>query len=1098
MTSGDDDDQQPASFQELRKRWAEQELGLKPQEPSPVRPSTSPRPQLQSVASTYSPNTGFGFNSTPLQSRAAPASEPALKPPGPRIPPKPATNPVGSPSVAQPPPPTTSPIAQQQLPNTKNRPAQPVSALAQQFKKQTMLSDSSNIEKLEPTGAASSSIVSQDPFVDDDEAESDSSDSGISLSSSSSSGDSDGDERIVQRVHRREGLSDPLREPPLPPGASKKTGMPPPPPPPSRKYHSAARPAATDIPKASESTAAPPLLPPRPSMHGRPQLDGIPILPPRPSVSTLARSHTIAAAGVNHHLHQNISPPSVDDLGTGSGGGNGGLRRSQSTRATSARKAMQMQQANGIYPDVRQASRKKPYIDNREKRLKVQHNGAIRAVALSRSILATGAHETRIWNTDTYQQLHSIDPSGPNDNSDKVSSLAFAPGRIPNEEGHTLWAGLKDGDILVIQTMSGNIMTRPMSKHDGPVTSIIRYKNLEIWTIDDNGILKIWEPHSVTIKEEHEVTPQSTATLLDGRDLYMANNRKIYVYRFGAHGVPTQSARIPNDLGNITQLATVPYHAGKVFVAHDNGKVSLWDSSNLDRFDVITVSLYGITSMVAVGDHYVWMGYNTGMIYVYDTRPSQWIVVKMWKAHETGIVNLAVDNTGIAVGDNTIQVASMDSHGHVALWDGLLPEYWREQEMDRRRSEYCEERDAKVLICSWNIDANKPEKLSARDDSLVRDWLHGMQDPDIIVVGIQEIVDLESKKLTARSLFASRRKIGTLAEADELLTHRYTLWHDYLVNLINETYRLSKYTVIKTDQLVGLFSCIFVKDSMLAYVSNIESTLVKTGMKVMNKSLHGNKGGIAIRFKLDGSSLCFVNCHLAAGQSHLQQRNADAEGILQTAEFPAGEDHSIFVNGGDGSMIMDHEHCFLSGDLNYRINLTRSKVMELISTPDLKASLLEMQREDQLLKQRQTNPLFKLLLFNESPIDFLPTYKYDPNSTQYDTSEKKRVPAWCDRILYRSRGAECLFYQRHEVLASDHRPISGGFNIRIKHINESSKEVVVHQVESDWRRYRDKWVQDRKVQFVEDYNIFDQHESRQRLIAADWDVERVIEQILGY
>lgn len=54
------------------------------------------------------------------------------------------------------------------------------------------------------------------------------------------------------------------------------------------------------------------------------------------------------------------------------------------------------------------------------------------------------------------------------------------------------------------------------------------------------------------------------------------------------------------------------------------------------------------------------------------------------------------------------------------------------------------------MICSWNIDANKPERILGEDDKAVREWLGTMEDPDIIVVGIQEIVDLESKKQTAR------------------------------------------------------------------------------------------------------------------------------------------------------------------------------------------------------------------------------------------------------------------------------------------------------------------------------------------------------------
>lgn len=42
--------------------------------------------------------------------------------------------------------------------------------------------------------------------------------------------------------------------------------------------------------------------------------------------------------------------------------------------------------------------------------------------------------------------------------------------------------------------------------------------------------------------------------------------------------------------------------------------------------------------------------------------------------------------------------------------------------------------------------------------------------------------------------------------------------------------------------------------------------------------------------------------------------------------------------------------------------------------------------------------------WREGPIAFLPTYKYDVGSMGlFDSSEKKRAPSWCDRILFRTR-----------------------------------------------------------------------------------------------
>jgi hypothetical protein len=66
--------------------------------------------------------------------------------------------------------------------------------------------------------------------------------------------------------------------------------------------------------------------------------------------------------------------------------------------------------------------------------------------------------------------------------------------------------------------------------------------------------------------------------------------------------------------------------------------------------------------------------------------------------------------------------------------------------------------------------------------------------------------------------------------------------------------------------------------------------------------------------------------------------------------------------------------------------------------------------------------------FTEGPLNFRPTYKFDHNSDEYDTSKKKRLPAWTDRILYVDRGVKPIAYDADFSLrSSDHRPVFATF-----------------------------------------------------------------------
>jgi len=86
------------------------------------------------------------------------------------------------------------------------------------------------------------------------------------------------------------------------------------------------------------------------------------------------------------------------------------------------------------------------------------------------------------------------------------------------------------------------------------------------------------------------------------------------------------------------------------------------------------------------------------------------------------------------------------------------------------------------------------------------------------------------------------------------------------------------------------------------------------------------------------------------------------------------------------------------------INLPSSGHIEPATDPaSLQATLSSLLPHDQLHAQMRTGQAFHDG-WREGPIDFLPTYKYDVGSVgMFDSSEKRRGPSWCDRILYRTR-----------------------------------------------------------------------------------------------
>ncbi|KAF2467784.1 DNase I-like protein [Lindgomyces ingoldianus] len=723
------------------------------------------------------------------------------------------------------------------------------------------------------------------------------------------------------------------------------------------------------------------------------------------------------------------------------------------------------------YPDSSQANRRPPIFKDGAREIPTKYETKL--FAICGEYICTTGYVTRVWSLLNGELLMSLSHG----DTTKATSVAFRPAKDVEDEGKRLWLGTNIGEMHEIDIPTQSVAYTKTNAHPRcSIIKIYRYAS-EMWSLDDEGKIHIWSPDetgSPTLSQTpntFRVPKGHTFSIISGTQLWMAFGKEIRVFQrtgdnsFFQQG--TQGALSQLNVGEVTSGAIISSQPDRIYFGHIDGKVSIYAKKGFNCLGVVNVSLYKISSLVGVGDH-LWAGYITGMIYVYDTSSTPWKVMKDWRAHESAIAGINVDRTSIWKLDR-LQVASLGMDNTLRIWDGMLRDDWLESQMQEHDADYCDFREISAVVMTWNAGASKPTSLQKDEQNrnFFRDLLQPQDPADVLVFGFQELVDLEDKKVTARSFFKKAKKKD--ATDHEHMSHQYRAWRDYLVRSLEERIPKENYTLLHTANLVGLFTCIFIKTSEHLKVRDVCAAQVKLGMG----GLHGNKGALIVRFFLDDSSICFINCHLAAGQTQTVHRNNDIAAIMEAEALPRNRSPSdradFFVGGGDGSMILDHEICILNGDLNYRIDaMPRNTVIDAVKQGNL-AKLLD---RDQLLLSRKRNPGFRLRAFNEASINFAPTYKYDVGTDNYDTSDKKRSPAWCDRLLYRGLGRiKQVDYRRHDaVRVSDHRPVSGRFKIRVKTISTKRQIIAREKCEEEFEKVKRRIAMDIKLDYL--INVF--------------------------
>ena len=331
------------------------------------------------------------------------------------------------------------------------------------------------------------------------------------------------------------------------------------------------------------------------------------------------------------------------------------------------------------YPDFSQANRRPPRVHEGVHILETKYDTRL-FDANGRYVCATG-YLTKAWDVISGEEVLNL---GHDSKEVKVTALAFKPGATAEEEGLRIWLGTNYGEIQEIDIAHQSIIHIKSNAHARrEVIKLYRHQN-SMWSLDDDGKLLVWSAENRDLPSleftptSHRVPKGHTFSIVIKDYLWLAIGKEIKIFNPGADGEESfhilQSPLSQAGVGEVTSGAAVSDQLDRVYFGHNDGKVTIYSTSDYQCLGIVNVSVYKINSLAGAG-FYLWAGYNTGMIYVYDTRTRPWLVKKDWQAHENPVAGILVDRSSVwKLGH--LRVVSIGLDNTIRMWDGMLQDDW--------------------------------------------------------------------------------------------------------------------------------------------------------------------------------------------------------------------------------------------------------------------------------------------------------------------------------------------------------------------------------------------------------------------------------------